>query len=158
MSDDDYYGEEYQNNDDDGSEIYKARDEVQDDEGFQMEEQRFEATFAEMRDKQVIGEELNPRSQKDKPFIILRDELIKLLGQESRHINDTIVQLRESKLFPFLNAVYVANVKHFILSGQKPTPANISKWVTDANRQFGSEYLNLTDFYRYIKIGEKLFN
>src|SRR5580658_8964986 len=61
--------------------------------GFAMEEPRFEATFAEMQQKQVFAEELDPRSQKDKPFILLRDELLRL-DQEPKFIDDTIKELR----------------------------------------------------------------
>jgi len=159
MSDDDnFYGEDplYEDDAGDNGERFGQDDRERSDR-YEMEEQQFGVTYADTQRTQVAGEELNARSQKDKPFILLRDELMKL-GLESKYIDDTIKELRDSTLFPFLNGVYVANVKYFMTSGQKTTPESIKKWVTEANKQFGDDYLDLVDFYRYIKIGEKLFN
>ena len=126
------------------------------DDGFEREEQKFEATFGEMQQKQVFGEQLDARSQKDKPFILLRDELLRM-GQEPKFIDDTIKQLRPSQVFPTLNAVYVANAKLFYANANTTSSADIKRWVTEMNKRFGKEYLDEVNFFRYLVIGKKLF-
>lgn len=146
-----------------GSEIYGDNnvEEVFGDDGkdvygdFQNETLIFGETFDDTQ-KQTLTEGLNARSQKDKHFLDLKDELLRF-DMDPKYIDDTIVQLRESKSFPFLNAKYVANGKYFLSSNQKLDPSSIDKWVTNVNKQFGADYLNKTDFYRYILICQKLF-
>lgn len=126
------------------------------EEAFQEDEPQFEATFAEMQNKQVFGEALDARSQKDKPFIVLREAFLQL-GQESTFIEKVFAELRQSKTFPFLNAIYVANARLFLKEHKLYSSKNIETWVKNQNSRFGETYLEITDFFRYVKIGEKLF-
>lgn len=124
---------------------------------FEEDEPRMEATFHEMQEKQVFSEELNPRSAQDKPFILLRDALLRL-EQEPKYIDDAIREMRKTPSFPTLNAVYVANARLFLSSGQAMENKAIKKWVNDRNKQFSDkEYLNETDFFRYLIIGQHIF-
>jgi hypothetical protein len=124
---------------------------------FEEDEPRMEATFHEMQEKQIFSEELNPRSAQDKPFILLRDALLRL-EQEPKYIDDAIREMRKTPSFPTLNAVYVGNARLFLSSGQPVENKAIKKWVTDRNKQFNDkEYLNETDFFRYLIIGQNIF-
>lgn len=157
MSDaEDYNFEQNFDNGELSGEFIYGREPEQGEQNFEMEEPRYEATFAEMQQKQVYGEQLDARSQKDKPFLLLRDALLRL-GQDPKFIDDTIVQLRPSKVFPFLNATYVANAKVFYASGNIVDSASIKRWVTEVNKRFGKDYLDDVNFFRYLTICKKLF-
>lgn len=124
---------------------------------FEEDEPRMEATFHELQEKQVFSEELNARSAADKPFILLRDALLRL-EQEPKYIDDAIREMRKTPSFPTLNAVYVGNARLFLSSGQPVENKAIKKWVNDRNKQFNDKsYLDETDFFRYLIIGQNIF-
>lgn len=156
MSDIDYGEFNFGERDFDEQEFEEGR-EFEEGEVPQDDEPRMEATYGEMREKQVFEEQLDAHSQKDKPFIALRDALLRL-EQEPKYIDNAIKEMRGVPSFPTLNAIYVANARLFLSTGNLVEPKTIKKWVTDRNKQFDKEYLNEVDFFRYLIIGQNIFS
>uniref|UniRef100_A0A6C0JWI7 Uncharacterized protein n=1 Tax=viral metagenome TaxID=1070528 RepID=A0A6C0JWI7_9ZZZZ len=121
---------------------------------------KFEATFKEKEGAQNFGEALNARSAADKPFLQLREAFLNILGEDEgnyKFIDNVITSLRDSKIFPTLNAVYVANAKLFLKENKTYDSKSISNWVNRMNKRFGDKYLDTTDFFRYLQIGKIIF-
>lgn len=140
----------FQENDDD---MQGFKDDIPE---FIADEPEMKATFGELLEKHVFGEELDPRSQKDKPYIALRNALLQL-GQDPTYIDDAIREMRMVPSFPTLNAVYLANARLYLSSGNAVNSSSIKKWVDNKNNQFGKDYLDTVDFFRYLIIGGKIF-
>lgn len=124
-------------------------------------EQQFEATFEqELQQKIDIGE-LDPRNARDKPLIQIGQEM-ELIGLSRDYIQTFLLELRAKQddtllALPFLNARYVANAKVYLdeVDG-KVTPKSIEDYIKRRNREIEDLNLDKNDFYRYVKIDQKI--
>lgn len=141
---------------DDNDNDYFVNDEQDFNDGFEQDEgPEMGETFKETQHKQTFGETLDARSQKDKPFIALKEAYIQL-DKESAFIDKEINKVRTSEVFPFINAIYYANARLFLKNYESYSSKNIETWVNNQNNRFGEKYLNIIDFFRYIRIVEKI--
>lgn len=153
--------------------------------------QEMEATFQEGLQKEIDIGELDPRNPKDKPLILIGQEM-RYLNISEKSINDFLMGLRARQddtllALPYLNARYVTNAKVYLdeeaekadqnkrkklKKGDKGylehnTPKTMQAYIKRKNNEYKGRresqgdpfpYLDKIDFYRYIKIDEKIFN
>jgi len=147
--------------------VFQGSEQGSSDKALQPEEEaaeqgsspRMEATFKEKQALQVFGEVLNARSAKDKPFLLLREAFINILGDvesNAKFIDSVIVELRNAPSFPYLNAVYVANARLFLKEHKVYNTKTIATYVNNMNKRFGAGYLDINDFFRYIQIAQHI--
>jgi len=133
---------------------------------------QLEATFEQGLQKRIDIGELDPRNPRDKPLIEIGKEM-DFLELARDYIQDFLLILRSKQddelvILPFLNPRYVANAKVYLDSVKgKWKPESIRKYIMQKNKWYRTTregqldnfpYLNANDFFRYIKIDEKILN
>jgi hypothetical protein len=134
--------------------------------------QQMEATFEQGLQQRIDIGELDPRNPKDKPLIQIGQEM-EYLGLARDYIQDFLMSLRAKQddtlvALPFLNSRYVANAKVYLDEVEgKVTPKSMEDYIKRKNKEYRESresqgdsfsYLDKVDFYRYIKIDQKILN
>ena len=131
-----------------------------------------EATFEQGLQQRIDIGELDPRNPKDKPLIQIGQEM-EYLGLARDYIQDFLMSLRAKQddtlvALPFLNSRYVANAKVYLDEVEgKVTPKSMEDYIKRKNKEYKESresqgdsfpYLDKVDFYRYVKIDQKILN
>ena len=134
--------------------------------------QEMEATFEQGLQERIDIGDLDPRNPRDKPLIQIGQEM-EYLGLVRDYIQDFLMNLRSKQddtlmALPFLNSRYVANAKVYLDEVQgKVTPKSIEDYIKRKNKDYKESresqgdnfpYLDKVDFYRYVKIDQKILN
>lgn len=127
----------------------------------------FQQNFKEGQEKAIDNQNLDPRNEKDKPYVAISKEL-DFLELDRPFIESLLQTLRvleeekDFKSFPFLNPRYLANAYIYLSTGVKVNEDSMKEYIKDKNNWYKTKnkvdefpYLEQPDFYRYVVINQE---
>jgi hypothetical protein len=141
-------------------------DDVENSEDAQESVEIFQQNFKEGQEKFIDNAHLDPRNEKDKPYVAISKEL-EFLGIDRPFVENLLQILRDLeekgfKSLRFLNPRYLVNAYIYLSTGVKVNEDSMKEYIKDKNNWYKtknkvdiSPYLDQPDFYRYVVINQE---